>query len=199
MVNCSSSFSPFSSSSFFFLFFSVSLQVILFLTLLAAELKKTNNKPKRPSVKTLFGNITSWLFIFFLQHSLYIVVISCSIYRHFLVYYTFCSKVQTPIKFDLLWGWCEMGYWHLYHKASYNPNPHVYLTGIYLLLIFFFFPNLEFLCAESESETSESSDTPASDQPSQGSFTSLAPNQLDRSFSRAEWIRLSQKLFLNII
>ncbi|ESR57045.1 hypothetical protein WN944_016688 [Citrus x changshan-huyou] len=39
---------------------------------------------------------------------------------------------------------------------------------------------------ESESETSESSDTPASDQPSQGSFTSLAPNQLDRSFSRAE-------------
>ncbi|KAH9729299.1 AGC kinase family protein [Citrus sinensis] len=32
----------------------------------------------------------------------------------------------------------------------------------------------------------ESSDTPASDQPSQGSFTSLAPNQLDRSFSRAE-------------
>lgn len=138
MVNCSSSFSPFSSSSFFFLFFSVSLQVILFLTLLAAELKKTNNKPKRPSVKTLFGNITSWLFIFFLQHSLYIVVISCSIYRHFLVYYTFCSKVQTPIKFDLLWGWCEMGYWHLYHKASYNPNPHVYLTGIYLLLIFFF-------------------------------------------------------------
>ncbi|KAH9785341.1 protein kinase family protein [Citrus sinensis] len=71
----------------------VSLQVILFLTLLAAELKKTNNKPKRPSVKTLF---------------------------------------------------------------------------------------------ESESETSESSDTPASDQPSQGSFTSLAPNQLDRSFSRAE-------------
>ncbi|KAH9785344.1 protein kinase family protein [Citrus sinensis] len=67
-----------------------------------AELKKTNNKPKRPSVKTLFGNITSWLFIFFLQHSLDIVVISCSIYRHFLVYYTFCSKVQTPIKFDLL-------------------------------------------------------------------------------------------------
>ncbi|KAL9436101.1 hypothetical protein AB3S75_022212 [Citrus x aurantiifolia] len=39
---------------------------------------------------------------------------------------------------------------------------------------------------ESESETSESSDTPASDQPSQGSFTSLAPHQLDRSFSRAE-------------
>ncbi|KAL9431130.1 hypothetical protein AB3S75_026344 [Citrus x aurantiifolia] len=39
---------------------------------------------------------------------------------------------------------------------------------------------------ESETETSESSDTPASDQPSQGSFTSLAPNQLDRSFSRAE-------------
>lgn len=127
---------------FFFLFFGVSLQVILFLTLLAAELKKTNNKPKRPSVKTLFGNITSWQFIFFLKHSLYIVVISCSIYRHVLVYYTFCSKVQTPIKFDLLWGWCEMGYWllrHLYHKASYNPNPHVYLTGIYLLLIFFFF------------------------------------------------------------
>lgn len=144
MVNCSSSFSPFSSSSFFFLFFSVSLQVILFLTLLAAELKKTNNKPKRPSVKTLFGNITSWLFIFFLQHSLYIVVISCSIYRHFLVYYTFCSKVQTPIKFDLLWGWCEMGYWYLYHKASYNPNPHVYLTGIYLLLILFFFLILSF-------------------------------------------------------
>ncbi|KAH9785342.1 protein kinase family protein [Citrus sinensis] len=94
-----------------------------------AELKKTNNKPKRPSVKTLFGILQPQS--------------TCIPHRHL------------PIA-DLLFFNC------------------------------FFFPNLEFLCAESESETSESSDTPASDQPSQGSFTSLAPNQLDRSFSRAE-------------
>lgn len=140
---------------FFQFFFSMSLQLILLPTLLAAELKKTNNKPKRPSVKTLFGNITAWQFTFFLKHSLYIVVISCFIYQPFLVYYTCYSKVQKPIKIDLLWCWCGMGYWlsDIFTIRHPTPTPpiHMYTSQSFtywwfFLIIVFFFSNFEFLC-----------------------------------------------------